>query len=87
METQLQQHGQGNGIAFLFGVIVQMIASLNFTPTWEFVLHSLFGGLVCLFFKLLGDLLSPLLQRGVRWLLHACYRAILFIRNVVWPWK
>jgi len=64
METQLNQsNGPGNWIAFLFGATFNMLANFEQTNAINYAGHALAGGIICLFFKMLGDFLTPLLKR------------------------
>jgi len=53
-------HGTGNWIAFLFGAVFNVLANVNVGSILDYTLQALIGGIICLFFKIAGDVLSPL---------------------------
>jgi hypothetical protein len=59
-----QNHGSGNWIAFLFGAIFNVLGNVNLGFLVDYVLQAVIGGIICLVFKIIGDVLSPL------WLKH-----------------
>jgi hypothetical protein len=60
METQIHPNNSaGNGIAFLFGVMFNLMTNVHDPRTTSYLLHAVAGGLICLFFKMLGDLFTP----------------------------
>lgn len=64
MNTELNQnHGMGNSIAFLFGAAFNLLANVNLLPLLEYALQAIVGGIICLAFKIIGDILSPLWQK------------------------
>lgn len=71
----------GNWIAFLFGATFNIVTHMIESGPASYLVHAIAGGIVCLGFKLLGDLFTPLVHRlGVRisrWLEGKMF----------WPWK
>jgi len=64
MNTAINQnHGMGNGIAFLFGAAFNLLANVNLFFLLDYALQAIVGGIICLAFKVLGDILSPLWQK------------------------
>ena len=64
MNTELNQnHGTGNGIAFLFGAIFNLLANVNLSFFLDYALQAIVGGIICLAFKIIGDVFSPLWQK------------------------
>ena len=64
MNTEINHNnGAGNGIAFLFGAVFNLLANVNLSFFFEYALQALAGGIVCLVFKIIGDILSPLWQK------------------------
>jgi hypothetical protein len=64
MNTEINQnHGMGNGIAFLFGAIFNLLANVNLSFFIDYALQAIVGGIICLAFKIIGDVLSPLWQK------------------------
>jgi len=64
MNTELNQnHGMGNGIAFLFGAIFNLLANVNLSFFLDYALQAIVGGIICLAFKIIGDVFSPLWQK------------------------
>ena len=55
--------GMGNGIAFLFGAVFNLLANVNLSFLLDYTLQAIVGGIICLGFKVLGDILSPLWQK------------------------
>ena len=53
----------GNGIAFLFGAVFNLLANVNLMFLLDYTLQAIVGGIICLGFKVLGDILSPLWQK------------------------
>lgn len=61
MNTEIHQHhGSGNWIAFLFGAVFNLLANANLRFLLDYALQAVVGGIVCLAFKIIGDILSPL---------------------------
>lgn len=58
-----QNHGLGNGIAFLFGAAFNLLANVNLLFLLDYALQAIVGGIICLAFKIIGDVLSPLWQK------------------------
>lgn len=64
MNTELNQnHGSGNWIAFLFGAAFNVLANANFISLFDYVFQAIIGGIICLAFKIIGDILSPLWEK------------------------
>jgi hypothetical protein len=64
METQINHsNGSGNWIAFLFGVMFNILAHFNIVNAMEYAIQAVTGGVICLLFKILGDFLTPLLKK------------------------
>ncbi len=64
MDTQLNHsNGAGNWIAFLFGATFNMLAGIEQSNGINYAAHAIVGGIICLFFKMLGDFLTPSLKR------------------------
>ena len=55
--------GMGNGIAFLFGAVFNLLGNVNLMFLLDYTLQAIVGGIICLAFKVLGDVLSPLWQK------------------------
>ncbi len=53
----------GNGIAFLFGAVFNLLSNVNLMFLLDYTLQAIVGGIICLAFKVLGDVLSPLWQK------------------------
>jgi hypothetical protein len=65
MNTAINQnHGMGNGIAFLFGAAFNLLANVNLLFLLDYALQAIVGGIICLAFKIIADVFSPL------WLKH-----------------
>jgi hypothetical protein len=65
MNTAINQnHGMGNGIAFLFGAAFNLLANVNLLFLLDYALQATVGGIICLAFKIIADVFSPL------WLKH-----------------
>ena len=54
----------GNGIAFLFGAAFNLLANVNLLFLLDYALQATVGGIICLAFKIIADVFSPL------WLEH-----------------
>ncbi|MCZ8354661.1 MAG: hypothetical protein O9340_07995 [Cyclobacteriaceae bacterium] len=64
MNTAINQNdGIGNGIAFLFGAVFNLLANVKLLFLLDYTLQAIVGGIICLGFKVLGDILSPLWQK------------------------
>jgi len=57
--TQTNNTG-GNWFAFLFGAIFNLMARIDLTFLMDYILQAVAGGIICLFFKIISDVLSPL---------------------------
>ena len=62
--TTTQTNGSGNWIAFLFGAMFNVLANVNLSFLVDYILQAVVGGIICLAFKIIGDIFSPL------WLKH-----------------
>lgn len=58
-----QNHGSGNWIAFLFGAAFNLLGNVNLLFLLDYALQAVVGGIICLAFKILGDVLSPLWEK------------------------
>lgn len=59
--------GAGNWIAFLFGAAFNLATHMIDSGPASYIVHAIAGGIICLGFKMVGDLLTPLINRlGVR---------------------
>jgi hypothetical protein len=64
MNTAINQnHGSGNWIAFLFGAAFNLLGNVNLLFLLDYALQAIIGGIICLAFKILGDVLSPLWEK------------------------
>ncbi len=64
MNTEINQNdGTGNGIAFLFGVVFNLLSNVNLSFFLDYALQAIVGGIICLAFKVIGDILSPLWEK------------------------
>jgi hypothetical protein len=64
MNTAINQnHGMGNGIAFLFGAAFNLLANVNLFFLLDYALQAIVGGIICLAFKIIADVFSPLWQK------------------------
>jgi hypothetical protein len=64
MDTQINHsNGSGNWIAFLFGVVFNTLATFDLHYIIDYATQAIFGGVICLLFKMLGDVLTPLLKK------------------------
>lgn len=63
MNSAINQNGMGNGIAFLFGAVFNLLSNVNLMFLLDYTLQAIVGGIICLAFKVLGDVLSPLWQK------------------------
>jgi hypothetical protein len=52
--------GGGNWIAFLFGAVFNLMARIDLSFIMDYILQAIVGGIICLAFKIIGDVLSPL---------------------------
>jgi hypothetical protein len=60
-----QNHGgsEGNWIAFVFGAVFNLLSNVKLTFLLDYALQAVVGGIICLAFKILGDILSPLWEK------------------------
>lgn len=59
-----QNHGGGsNWIAFVFGAVFNLLGNVNLIFLLDYALQAVVGGIICLAFKVLGDVLSPLWEK------------------------
>jgi hypothetical protein len=58
-----QNHGMGNGIAFLFGAVFNLLSNVNLSFFLDYALQAIVGGIICLAFKIIADVFSPLWQK------------------------
>ena len=59
-----QNHGAGsNWIAFVFGAVFNLLGNVNLIFLLDYALQAVVGGIICLAFKVLGDVLSPLWEK------------------------
>jgi len=49
-----------NWFAFLFGAVFNLMARIDLTFLMDYILQAVAGGVICLAFKIIGDVLSPL---------------------------
>ena len=64
MNTAINQNnGLGNGIAFLFGAAFNLLANVNLLFLLDYALQAIVGGIICLAFKIIADVFSPLWQK------------------------
>ena len=53
----------GNGIAFLFGAAFNLLANVNLLFLLDYALQAIVGVIICLAFKIIADVFSPLWQK------------------------
>ncbi len=53
----------GNGIAFLFGAAFNLLANVDLLFLLDYALQAIVGGIICLAFKIIADVFSPLWQK------------------------
>jgi hypothetical protein len=59
-----QNHGSGgNWIAFVFGAVFNLLSNVKLTFLLDYAMQAVVGGIICLAFKILGDILSPLWEK------------------------
>jgi hypothetical protein len=64
MNTEINQHhGSGNWIAFLFGAAFNLLANVNLLFLLDYAMQAVVGGIICLVFKIIGDVFSPLWEK------------------------
>lgn len=62
--TQINGSGQaGNWLAFLFGASFNLLANVNLLFLLDYALQAIVGGIICLAFKIIGDVSSPLWEK------------------------
>lgn len=64
MNSTTEANGSGNWIAFVFGAVFNVLGNVELSFLLDYALQAVIGGIICLIFKVLGDILSPL------WLKH-----------------
>ena len=66
MTTEVNQnHGSGGGnwIAFVFGAAFNLLGNVKLLFLLEYAEQAILGGIICLAFKIIGDILSPLWEK------------------------
>ncbi|MGC3944815.1 MAG: hypothetical protein QM762_09900 [Chryseolinea sp.] len=64
MQHNYHSHDSGgNWIAFLFGVTFNIVTHIIDPGPASYIVHAIAGGIVCLMFKLIGDLFTPMVLR------------------------
>lgn len=58
-----QNYGSGNWIAFLFGAAFNLLANVNLIFLFDYAMQAIVGGIICLAFKIIADVLSPLWEK------------------------
>jgi len=58
-----QNHGSGNWIAFLFGAVFNLLGHVKLLFLLNYALQAVVGGIICLAFKILGDVFNPLWEK------------------------
>jgi hypothetical protein len=58
-----QNHGSGNWIAFVFGAAFNLLGNVKLLFLLEYAEQAILGGIICLAFKIIGDILSPLWEK------------------------
>jgi hypothetical protein len=53
----------GNWIAFVFGAVFNLLGNVKLTFLLDYALQAIVGGIICLAFKILGDVFSPLWEK------------------------
>ena len=53
----------GNWIAFLFGATFNIVTHIIDSGPASYIIHAIAGGIICLMFKLIGDLFTPMVLR------------------------
>jgi hypothetical protein len=61
--NQNNQSGGGNWIAFVFGAIFNLLSNVNLTFLLDYAMQAVVGGIICLAFKVIGDISSPLWEK------------------------
>ncbi|HEY8937484.1 MAG TPA: hypothetical protein VIM65_19800 [Cyclobacteriaceae bacterium] len=60
MNSTTEANGSGNWIAFVFGAVFNVLGSIDLTFLLDYIMQALLGGIICLMFKVIGDIFSPL---------------------------
>ncbi len=47
----------------MFGAVFNLLGNVNLTFLLDYALQAVVGGIICLAFKVLGDVLSPLWEK------------------------
>ena len=64
MQHNYHSHdSMGNWIAFLFGATFNIVTHVIETGPTSYFIHAIAGGIICLMFKMIGDLFAPLVRR------------------------
>ena len=64
MSTAIKHNqGMGNVIAFLFVAAFNLLANVNLLFLLDYALQAIVGGIICLAFKIIADVFSPLWQK------------------------
>lgn len=64
MQHNYQPHdSMGNWIAFLFGATFNIVTHVIESGPGSYFVHAMAGGIICLMFKMVGDLFAPLVRR------------------------
>ena len=58
-----QNHGSGNWIAFLFGAAFNLLGNVKLLFLLDYAMQAVVGGIICLAFKIIGDVFSPLWEK------------------------
>ena len=58
--TPTNYNAGGNWIAFVFGAAFNLLARIDLTFLLDYILQAVAGGIICLLFKIFGDIFSPL---------------------------
>ena len=58
-----QNHGSGNWIAFVFGAAFNLLSNVKLLFLLDYAVQAIVGGIICLAFKIIGDILSPLWEK------------------------
>ncbi|MFD0998696.1 hypothetical protein ACFQ21_05230 [Ohtaekwangia kribbensis] len=58
--TPTNNSAGNNWFAFLFGAVFNLMAHIDLSFIMDYILQAIAGGIICLAFKIIGDILSPL---------------------------
>ena len=47
----------------MFGAVFNLLANVNLTFLLDYAMQAVIGGIVCLAFKIIGDIFSPLWEK------------------------